>query len=64
MSKLNIYITEYVDGTLCLEPKHMHYTFREDLNYDNVEADELLGVMKEITEKLRKESLQAVFKFM
>ena len=49
MKSINIYITEYVDGTYELEPKHMHYAFRDDLNYDNVKPEDLGSVMRKIT---------------
>ena len=63
MNKLNIYISEYVDGTLELSPAHMHYCFRDDLNYDDVKPEDLIHVMKLIYKVLKKENIKPVFLF-
>lgn len=59
--KLKFYISEYVDGRLEVETKHIHYAFRDDLNYDNFAPELLPGIMHKITWICRKENIEAVF---
>lgn len=59
--KLRFYITQYVDGNYCVEAKHMHYAFRDDLNFDDFKPEELPGIMRLITSKCQKENIEAHF---
>ena len=59
--KLRFFITQYVDGTYEIETKHMHYAFRDDLNYDNIQAADLPQLLFKITETCNKEYIQAYF---
>ena len=59
--KLTFYISEYIDGTFEIETKHMHYTFRDDLNFDNVKAGDIIKIMKQITETLKAENIKPQF---
>lgn len=55
-------ITEYTDGTLKVETKHIAFHFRDGLFYDNIEARQLLQVMRAITELMNnKYNMGAVF---
>jgi len=59
--KLRFYITEYVDGNLQIECNHMHYAFRDDLNYDDFPPERLIGHMRVIDDICRKEGNEAYF---
>ena len=61
MTKLKFIISRYVDGTYEIETKHMHYAFRDDLNYDNVNSADIPQLMYKITSICIKENLQAYF---
>ena len=61
MNKLRFIISRYIDGTYKIETKHMHYAFRDDLNYDDVFVADVPQLMYKITSILVKEDLQAVF---
>lgn len=58
---LRFYITEYIDGNLDIETKHIHYMFRDDLNYDDFEPGKLYEIIKKITDICKKEGLTAYF---
>lgn len=60
--KLNFYVSEYVDGNLKIEPKHMHYAFRDDLNYDDIEQGKLYLIMAMIKAICKKEGIEPIFK--
>lgn len=62
--KLNFYITEYVDGKLKIETKHMHYAFRDDLNYDDIGQGELYKTMLKIRDICKAENVEPVFRFL
>lgn len=59
--KLRFFITQYVDGTYEIETKHTHYAFRDDLNYDNIQAADLPELLFKITAICDKERIQAYF---
>jgi hypothetical protein len=46
--KLGFYISEYEDGNMTVETHHMHYTFREDINFDDFPPEELKDKIKKI----------------
>ena len=58
---LHFYISEYVDGNLEIENKHMHYMFRDDLNFDDFEPTQLIEYMKKIADTCKKEGITAYF---
>lgn len=62
--KLRFFISEYNDGNLNIECKHMHYTFRDDLNFDDIAPTELIKTMRTITERLQKENIIATFEML
>lgn len=59
--KLRFYISEYTDGNLEIQCSHMHYAFRDDLNYDDFSPDRLFGIMKVIDDKCTSEGNEAHF---
>jgi hypothetical protein len=61
MDKIRFFITEYTDGNLKIEPKHMHYTFRDDLNADDFAPAELFQKMREISAICKRENIIPVF---
>lgn len=58
---LRFFISQYVDGTLEIECKHIHYAFRDGLNFDGVQREELIDRMAEIQEHCEAEGLTAKF---
>ena len=48
---VKFFITQYFDGTLEIECKHMHYAFVDGLHFDNVPKEELFYRMVEIQER-------------
>ena len=62
--KLRFFISEYSDGNLNVECKHIHYAFRNDLNFDDIAPDDLLKTMRTITETLQKENIVATFQIL
>lgn len=61
MEKLRFFISRYVDGTFEIETKHMHYAFRDDLNFDNVESENVGPLMYQIAEALKAENIEPYF---
>ena len=59
--RLRFYITEYEDGNLEIETKHIHYAFRDDLNYDDFEPGRLAEIMHKISDICKAEDIEAVF---
>jgi hypothetical protein len=55
--ELRFFISQYFDGTLKIETKHMHYAFDDRFNFDNLKKEELFGVMAEIQEHCEGEGL-------
>lgn len=64
VNRLRFFISEYEDGTLKVETKHMHYAFRDDLNYDDVDPKDLFKIISEITSICAEEDLSAVFEML
>ena len=60
-NKLRFFITEYKDGNLKAETKHIHYAFMEDLNFDDFPPEQLSEVIKKISDTCEKEGLTAYF---
>lgn len=60
---LNIYITQYVDGTYQLEAKHIHWAFDSKYNADNVEEAYLPSVMRMMCGYAEREGIELTFKF-
>lgn len=58
---LRFFITEYEDGNLEIETKHMHYAFRDDLNYDDFKPEKLNEITKKITDICKAEGITAYF---
>lgn len=61
--KLRFFITEYQDGTLEIETKHMHYAFRDDLNFDCFPPEELAENMRKIVDQCQKENIFPYFEY-
>ena len=59
--KLRFIISRYQDGNLEVETKHMHYTFRDDLNFDDITPEELPGILKRIEETCKRENIEPYF---
>ena len=59
--KLLFFITEYEDDNLKIETKHIHYAFRDDLNYDDFEPEKLNEITKKITDICKAEGITAHF---
>lgn len=59
--KLRFFISEYEDGRLEVETNHIHYAFRDDLNYDYFEPAKLPEVMRKIDSVCRSEGIEAAF---
>lgn len=59
--KLRFIISRYEDGTFEIETKHVHYAFRDDLNFDNIKVENVPSIMYQITETLKKENIEAYF---
>lgn len=59
--KLRFIISRYQDGNLEVETKHMHYAFRDDLNFDDIKPEELTKVLYKITETCKKEKIEPYF---
>ena len=54
-------ISQYFDGRLQIECKHMHYAFDDRFNFDDFSKEELFGIMAEIQEHCENEGLSAKF---
>lgn len=61
MDKLRFFISQYIDGTLEIECKHVHYAFRDGFNFDNIPRDELIDRMAEIQEHCEAENITPYF---
>ncbi len=61
MMELKFYITEYVDGNLEVETKHLHYAFRDDMNYDDFAPNMLQDILSKIAKVCRAEGIKPVF---
>lgn len=60
-NKLRFYISQYIDGNLEIECKHLHYAYDEKFNFDNFPKEELFERMAEIQEHCEAEGLSAEF---
>lgn len=58
---IRFYITQYLDGNLEIECKHMHYAFDDRFNYDDFPREELLDRMVEIQEHCASENITPLF---
>lgn len=58
---LTFYITEYTDGNLEIQTKHIHYAFRDDINFDDFPPEELIGKMRVVSSICEKEGILASF---
>lgn len=59
--ELSFYISQYFDGNLKIECKHMHYAFDDRFNFDDFPKDELLSRMAEIQERCEGKGLTPKF---
>ncbi len=59
--ELRFFISQYFDGNLQIECKHMHYAFDDRFNFDDFSKEELFGIMAEIQEHCEAEGLTAKF---
>ena len=59
--KLRFIVSEYIDGNLEISANHMHYMFRDDMNYDGFAPDTLYKKMKMIREVCKKENITPYF---
>lgn len=58
---VKFWISEYEDGNLEIETKHIHYAFRDDLNYDDFEPGRLYEIINKITDICRKMDIEPHF---
>lgn len=58
---IRFYISQYLDGNLEIECKHMHYAFDDRFNYDDFPREELLDRMAEIQEHCALENITPLF---
>lgn len=58
---IRFYISQYLDGNLEIECKHIHYAFDDRFNYDNFPREELLDRMAEIQEHCISEDITPLF---
>lgn len=58
---IRFYISQYLDGNLEIECKHMHYAFDDRFNYDDFPREELLDRMAEIQEHCASENITPLF---
>lgn len=61
MEKLRFFISRYVDGNYEIETKHIHYAFRDDLNFDDITPDKLGKIMESIMNTLKAENIEPYF---
>lgn len=61
--ELRFFISQYLDGNLEIECKHVHYAFDDRFNFDDFPKEDLFGVMCEIQEHCEAEGLDAKFVF-
>lgn len=59
--KVRFYISQYLDGNLEVECKHMHYAFRDGFNFDDFPKEELFDRMAEIQEHCEAEDITPIF---
>lgn len=59
--KLTFYIGEYVDGNLSIQTNHMHYAFRDDLNFDDFAPEKLYMLMAMIKATCKREGIEPRF---
>ena len=59
--ELRFIISQYFDGNLQIECKHMHYAFDDNFNFDDFPKEELFGIMSEIQEHCEFRGLSAKF---
>ena len=64
MEKLRFFISEYIDGNLQIETKHIHYAFRDDINIDDFTPLELMANIKKIENILKKENIKPYFQLL
>lgn len=58
---IRFYISQYLDGNLEIECKHMHYAFDDRFNYDDFPREELPDRMAEIQEHCASENITPLF---
>lgn len=58
---IRFYISQYLDGNLEIECKHMHYAFDDMFNYNDFPREELLDRMAEIQEHCKSENITPLF---
>lgn len=58
---IKFFISQYFDGNLKIECKHMHYTFRDGFGFDDFPKEDLLYRMAEIQEHCEKENITPIF---
>ena len=61
MTELRFFISQYLDGKLLIECKHMHYAFDDRFNVDRITKEDLFDRMAEIQEHCEAEGLKAKF---
>lgn len=60
-NEIRFFISLYLDGTLEIECKHMHYAFDDRFNFDNIPKEDLFSRMAEIQEHCVGEGISAKF---
>jgi hypothetical protein len=58
---VKFYISQYVDGDLEIECKHIHYAFDERFNFEKFPRQDLINYMAEIQEHCITENIKPIF---
>ena len=61
---LRFFISEFVNGDLEIECKHVHYMFRDGYSTGSFPREELFEHMKDIEERCKKDGVEARFVFL
>ena len=59
--EIKFYISEYFDGDLEIECKHIHYMYDERFNFEKFPRQDLKNYMAEIQEHCIAENIKPVF---
>lgn len=59
--ELRFFISQYLDGNIEIECKHMHYAYDDRFNFDDFPKEELIEKMAEIQEHCEAEGMTAKF---
>lgn len=59
--EIKFYISQYIDGDLEIECKHIHYAFDERFNFEKFPRKNLINYMAEIQEHCKTENIEPIF---